>query len=121
MIRASRSVSSEPELFDQAKDTGRHYKLIDAMTESVRLNLAYMKDGKRINSFYTLYPGKLYKGHANDETFINGLKDAHKRIMYSPQREEALKKCGAKFEVVNCKSCGGRVKKIETWLVEVIE
>lgn len=98
----------------------KYYKLIDAITESVSLNLPYMKDGVKVYKFYTLRPGRQYEEHIDDEVFMNALKEANKRVMYSPEREEALKKCGAKYEVKVCKSCGGKVKKIDIWLVEVV-
>lgn len=98
-----------------------YYKLIDAMSSSVSLNLPYNAKGKRVYKFYTLYPGTKYSEHADDPLFISALKDAHKRIPYTPAMEAALKRQGAKYEVVNCKVCGGRAKKIDVWLVEVVE
>ena len=65
-------------------------------------------------------PGKQYDEHIEDPVFVNALKGANKRVTYTPEREEALKKCGAKYEVKVCKSCGGKVKKIDIWLVEVV-
>ena len=98
----------------------KYYKLIDAMTESVTFNLPYVKDGVRVYKFYTLRPGKKYEEHIDDEAFMEAILDAHKKIMWTPEKEKYLKDSGAKFEVVNCKSCGGRVKKIDLWLVEAV-
>lgn len=98
----------------------QYYKLIDAVTESVTLNLPYMKDGIKVYKFYTLRPGRQYEEHIEDPVFVQALVDANKRVTYSPEKEEALKKCGAKYEVKVCKSCGGKVKKIDIWLVEVV-
>lgn len=97
-----------------------YYKLIDALGESATLNLPYMKNGVRVYKYYTLRPGKKYDEHIDDEVFMNALKDAHKRIPYTPEMEKYLKANNVRYEVVNCKSCGGRVKKIDVWLVEVV-
>ena len=96
-----------------------YYKLIDAVSESVSFNLPYMKNGIKVYKFYTLKPGKKYDEHIDDEVFMNALKDAHKKVMYSEEKERFLKETGARYEVVTCKSCGGRVKKLDIWLVEV--
>lgn len=98
----------------------KYYKLIDAVTESVSFNLPYMKNGVKVYKFYTLRPGKMYDEHIEDEVFMNALKDAHKKVMYSEEKERILKETGAHYEVVTCKSCGGRVKKLDIWLVEVV-
>lgn len=98
----------------------QYYKLIDAVSESVTLNLPYMRDGVKVYKFFVLRPGKQYDEHIEDPVFVNALKGASKRVTYTPEREEALKKCGAKYEVKVCKSCGGKVKKIDIWLVEVV-
>lgn len=98
----------------------KYYKLIDAMTESATFNLPYVKDGIKVYKFYTLRPGKKYEEHVDDEVFMEAILDAHKKIMYTPEKEKLLKNTGARYEVVTCKSCGGRVKKIDLWLVEAV-
>ena len=99
----------------------QYYKLIDAMGESATFYLPYVKDGGNVYRHFVLHPGVEYVEHIEDPIFVSALKDAHKRIAYTPEREEALKECGARFEIVNCKVCGGRSKKIDVWLVEVVE
>lgn len=98
----------------------KYYKLIDAMSESVTFYLPYQKNGGNVYRHFVLRPGVEYAEHIDDEVFVAALKDAHKRIAYTPEREEALKACGARYEVVHCKVCGGRSKKIDVWLVEVV-
>lgn len=98
----------------------QYYKLIDAVHESVSLNLPYTKDGMKVYKFYTLRPGKKYDDHIEDEVFMSALKDAHKRVAYTPEKEQVLKESGARYEVVTCKVCGGRAKKIDLWFVEVV-
>ena len=97
-----------------------YYKLIDAMNTPKSFNLPYRKDNKVVYKRYTLYPGTKYSGHIEDDLFVETLKNAHDKISYSKEREEALKGCGAKYEVVTCKACGGRVKKLDVWFVEVV-
>ena len=97
-----------------------YYKLIDAMNTPKSFNLPYKKDGKAVYKRYTLYPGTKYSEHIDDELFVNAIKGAHDKIAYSAEREAALKACNAKYEVVTCKSCGGRVKKLDVWFVEVV-
>lgn len=98
----------------------QYYKLNDAVKESVSLNLPYMKDGVKVYKFYTLRPGKKYDDHIDDEVFLDALRGAHKRVTYTPEKEAALRESGAKYEVVVCKVCGGKAKKIDLWLVEVV-
>lgn len=100
----------------------KYYKLIDAMTSAETLCLPHRENGRNVYKYYTLYPGKLYSEHADDEVFVHALKnDAHKKIAWSEAREEAVKKCGARYEVTMCRACGGRTRKIDVWLVEVVE
>lgn len=100
----------------------KYYKLIDAINSAETFHLPYRENGTNRYRFYTMYPGVKYAEHADDPVFVHALKeDAHKRIPYTPEREAALRACGARYEVVTCRACGGRVKKLDVWLVEVIE
>lgn len=100
----------------------KYYKLIDAANAAETFHLAHRENGRNVFKFYTLYPGVKYAEHADDEVFVRMLKeDAHKKIPYTPEREEAVKACGARYEISMCRACGGRTKKIDVWLVEVVE
>ena len=100
----------------------KYYKLIDACTAAETFCLPHREDGRNVYKYYTMYPGKLYDEHADDDMFIRALKkDAHKKIPWSKDREDAIKACGAKYEVVTCRACGGKTRKIDVWLVEVVE
>ena len=99
-----------------------YYKLIDACTSAETFCLPHRENGRNVYKYYTLYPGKKYDEHIDDELFLSALKnDAHKKIPWTPEREDAVKACGARHEVVVCRACGGRTRKIDVWLVEVVE
>lgn len=99
----------------------QYYKLIDAITESKTFYVPHQESGNNVYKHILLNPGVMYAEYADDPVFIAAMKDAHGRIQYTPEREEALKACGARYEVVHCKVCGGRAKKLEVWYVEVVE
>ena len=100
----------------------KYYKLIDAATAAETFCLPHRENGRNVYKYYTLYPGKKYDEHIDDELFLHALReDAHKKIAWSPEREEAIKACGARHEITMCRSCGGRTRKIDVWLVEVVE
>lgn len=99
----------------------KYYKLSDAIANSVTLYLPHTKNGNRVYQYYTLHPGTLYEENVEDPYFVAALKDAHKRVPYNTQLEEALRRNGTRYEVVNCKVCGGRAKKLDVWFVEVVE
>lgn len=100
----------------------KYYKLIDAASTPETFNLAYRENGQNRYKFYTLYPGVKYSEHIDDEMFVRMLREeCHKKIPYTPEREAAVKACGAKYDITMCRACGGRTKKIDVWLVEVVE
>lgn len=99
----------------------KYYKLSDAIANSQTLYLPHDKNGTRVYQYYTLHPGTKYEENVTDPYFVAALKDAHKRVPYNAHLEESLKMHGTKYEVVNCKVCGGRAKKLDVWFVEVVE
>lgn len=100
----------------------QYYKLIDAATAAETFNLPHRENGYNRYNFFTLYPGTKYAQYADDEVFVKALKeDCHKKIPWTAEREEAIRKSGARYEVVTCRACGGRTRKIDVWLVEVVE
>lgn len=100
----------------------KYYKLIDACTGAETFNLPYWEKGVKRYKFYTLYPGQKYSEHIEDELFVHALKeDCHRTFMHTKEREEALKKIGARYKVVKgCGSCSGNGLKLDVWLVEVV-
>ena len=102
---------------------GKYYKLIDAENSARTFNLPHLlANGKADYKFYTMYPHEEYVSFVDDEIFVRTLKnDCHVKIDYTPEREKAIQACGARYEITMCKSCGGRRKMIDVWLVEVVE
>lgn len=99
----------------------KYYKLIDTIGSSATFNLPHKQGENLVYQFYTLYPGTKYAEYADDEAFLTALRQAHKRFPYTADLERSLHDSGAKYEVITCKVCGGRAKKIDVWLVEVVE
>ena len=98
----------------------RTYRLIEAWAEPATFYLPYLKNGQKVYQNYRLMPNTDYDEHADDELFIQTLKDAHKTLNYTKEREEILKRTGAKYKVKTPKcKCSG--KKLDVWLVEVSE
>lgn len=100
----------------------KYYKLIDACTAAEMFNIPHRENGKNVYKFYTLYPGVKYSEHADDPLFVKTLReDCHKQIPYSEDRKRLLEKAGVRFEEKMCRTCGGMSKKLDVWLVEVVE
>lgn len=97
-------------------------KMIDAIQTPQTISLAESREvnGKTIVVYKPkrFLAGKKYEV-PDDKVFIESLKKATRRTPYKTETEEALKKCGAEYEIVTCKACGGRVKKIEYHIFEV--
>lgn len=99
----------------------KYYKLIDPFDVPVRLYLPHKTKDAIKHEIFVLRPGKKYEEFIDDDTFMNELLNATKDIPYSEEREAQLKDYGAKYEVIRCKSCGGRIKKLKVWFAEVVE
>lgn len=97
------------------------YRLSSVIEVPLTLNVATLTRGLTKYGHMRLEPGKLYELPVNDPPLENSLRKAMIKKNYTPALEEALKKAGVKYEVKMCKSCGGRVKKIEYPAIEVIE
>lgn len=100
----------------------KYYKLVDALPVARKCYVPYLApNGVITRTFRTFYPNVKYDEFINDAVFLNWLKEeAHVRIQYTPEHEEALKKYGARYEVYtpSCK-CSG--KKLDVWFMEVVE
>ena len=97
------------------------YRLISVETEPVTLRMfpQTVKGHVSYGHYICLYPGKTYE--TEDPAQIEYLKEHRERIRYNKGLEDLLKGANIPYEVIRCKSCGGRVKKIEYNNVEVIE
>lgn len=97
-----------------------YYKLIDAIDTPVSLNVVTRENGITAYKRMRLDPGVKY-AIPDDTTLFESIDGATTRVKYTEAFENALKNCGARYKVKMCPSCGGRVKKIEYHVVEVVE
>lgn len=97
------------------------YKLIDAITVPLTLSIATRKGGYVHYGYIRLEPNKVYEVPEGDDLMITSLKNCKSKKPYSETLEETLKACGATYKTEYCKSCGGKVRKIEYYVVEVNE
>ena len=97
------------------------YRLIDVETSPVTLRMFPKTVKGRISygHYQTLNPGVTYE--TDDPAQIDYLKNQKIKARYNANLEQVLKDAGVPYEVIRCRSCGGKVKKIEYSQVEVIE
>lgn len=97
------------------------YRLISVETEPVVLRMfpQTVKGHVSYGHYIRLEPGKMYE--TNDPAQIECLKAHRERVRFNQGLENLLKGANVPYEVIRCKSCGGKVKKIEYNNVEVIE
>ena len=97
------------------------YRLIESERIPVTLRMFPKTSKGRVsyNHYQRLEPGKIYE--TDDPAQIAYIKEHKEKVKYNKSLEMALKDIGADYEIVSCKSCGGRVKKIEYRNVEVVE
>lgn len=94
------------------------YRLIDGVDTFQRINVVLTENGKAKYTTTTLYPGKVYELE-DDDRFINSLRVAKVKKPYSDALKNTLEASGVPYEVEQCKSCGGRIKKLVYGIVEV--
>lgn len=96
-------------------------KLIDAIDEMQVLNLPLKNEqGKRVYKAVKFYPNEVYTVPKDDVALIETIKTrGMTKKAYSESFEAKLKEYGVEYEVVKCKSCGGRTRKIEYNRIEV--
>ena len=97
-----------------------YYKLIDVIDVPMTLNVARKVNGYTKYGHIRLLPDTKYE-IPTEEGLLDSLKEATTKVRWSQELENALKACGAQYSVQMCPSCGGRVKKIEYHVVEVVE
>lgn len=97
-------------------------KLIDAIDEMQILNLPLKgENSKRVYKAVKFYPNEIYAIPKDDVVLLNAIKSrGMTKKAYSESFEKKLKNAGVEYTVTKCKSCGGRVKKIEYNRIEVM-
>lgn len=93
-----------------------YFKLHDLVTSQQR-KLIQVEKGKY--QYVTLEPGKHYK-LLSDEMMAYITEEFKEKRKYSKELENTLKDAGIEYEIVKCKTCGGRVLKLEYKTVEVV-
>ena len=101
------------------------YKLNDAETLPNTINhVAVTKTigGKQVvtySNYIRLVPGKEYE--TDDPAMIDFFKTYRRKVRHTASLEEQLSSKGVPYAIEYCRSCGGRVKKINYQVVEVYD
>lgn len=93
-----------------------YFKLCD-LVKSPQRKLIQTTDKKY--EYVTLKPGKHYK-LLSEEMMAQITEKFKEKRKYSAELKKTLADAGIDFEEVVCKTCGGRVKKLEYKTVEVV-
>ena len=93
-----------------------YFKLYDLVT-SPQTKLIQTTD--RAYQYVTIHPEKHYK-LLSDEMMAQISEKFKEKRKYSESLERTLKEAGMEYKVVQCKTCGGRVRKLEYKTVEVV-
>lgn len=97
-----------------------YYKLIDAINTPKDLSVVTRNGSAVRYGRMRLEPKKKYE-IPEDKTLWESILNAKEKTRWTKEREDLLKETGAKYSVVRCKSCGGRVLKLEYNVVEVVD
>lgn len=97
-----------------------YYKLVDVIDVPMTLNVARKVKGYTKYGHIRLHPGMKYE-IPTEEGLLDALKEATTKTRWSRELEEAMKAMNVNYRVIQCPTCGGRVKKIEYHVVEVVE
>lgn len=101
------------------------YKLNDA--EKVRVLINNVAKTKKVNgreivtysNYINLVPGVVYE--TDDEAMLNFFRNYKRKVRYNAEIERALKEHKVPYDIEFCRSCGGKVKKINYHPVEVLK
>nr|WP_216682564.1 hypothetical protein [Enterococcus innesii] len=98
------------------------YNLIKAITTSQQVRVAKTSENqnrsKIVYGVMRLEPGEVYELE-DDPIFLDSLEKLRVSKRYSESLEKELTAAGVDFKVDQCRSCGGRVKKLIYNIVEV--
>lgn len=99
----------------------KYYKLIDAEDRSHVLRLPHSEDGGAVYRKHPVRPGEKYVDFIDDPVFMRALKEDVFYVMdYTEDRKRKLDACGARYQEIRTQCCGGR-RKLQYWLMEVVE
>ncbi len=117
-LKEMRAVSSgKVGTFELSETKAKSYFKLCDLVKSAQRKLIQTSD--RTYQYVTLEPGKHYK-LLSDEMMAQITEKFKEKRKYSAELERTLKDAGMDYEIVLCKTCGGRVKKLEYATVEVV-
>lgn len=93
-----------------------YFKLHDLVTSEQK---KLIQTSGRTYQYVRLVPGKHYK-LLSDEMMAQITDKFKEKRKYSESLERTLKDAGIEYEIVMCKTCGGRTRKLEYKTVEVV-
>lgn len=88
------------------------YGLNKALSASQNVVAKVKKGSGYVHKIIRLEKGKTYE-LPDDPYLEESLLSKTTEIRYAPNKEEYLKSQGVDYEIVLCKQCGGKVKKIK--------
>ncbi len=103
--------------FELDETKGKNYFKLYDLVKSPQTKLIQTTD--KAYQYVTLKPNKHYK-LLSDEMMEQISEKFKEKVKYSDSLERTLKDAGMEYEVVKCRTCGGRVKKLEYKTVEVV-
>lgn len=96
---------------------GKNYFKLHDLVKSQQKKLIQTTD--RTYQYVTLSPGKHYK-LLDDEMMAQITEKFKEKRKYSEALKKTLADAGVEYKEVLCKTCGGKVKKLEYKTVEVV-
>lgn len=94
----------------------RVFKLNHVLQASQDIVIKAVTDGKVSHKLTRVEKGKTYLVGDYDE---ESLKERTTEVRYTREIEEYLKSEGVEYEVILCKSCGGKKKKVRVKTIEI--
>lgn len=96
----------------------RVFKLNHVLNASQQIVIKSVKDGKISHKMFRIEKGKTYKLGDFDE---ESLRERTTETRYSKEIEDYLISEGTDYEVILCKTCGGKKKKVKVKTVEIFD
>lgn len=117
-VKEMRSVNSgKVTYFELAETKGKNYFKLYDLVKSPQTKLMQTTD--KTYQYVTIKPNKHYK-ILSDELMERILENFTEKRKYSEALERTLKDAGMDYEIIKCRTCGGRVRKLEYKTVEVV-
>lgn len=101
------------------------YRLNRAETVPVTINNVAVtktvngRDVVSYSNYIRLVPGKVYE--TDDDAMIAFFRAYRRKVRHTDALERNLRSSGVPYDIELCRSCGGRVRKINYQVVEVLD